>query len=222
MTRSRLKIKSKLRDPFSSLSHLAGAVGAIIGLLALLDTHTASSTWTVSIVIYGLSLFLMFSASGIYHAAISSPRVTAILRKVDHSAIYLLIAGTYTPFCMNAFSGFWKWGLLAVIWGLAACGILVKIFFIHSPRWITAGVYVLMGWLSAFAVREMFATLPIASIGWLVTGGLIYTIGAVVYTTRRMNFRPGSFGFHEVWHIFVILGAAAHFIAVANISLPLG
>jgi hemolysin III len=222
MTRSRLKIKSTLRDPFSSLSHLAGAAAALIGLVALLVDHAKNPVWTISIVIYGLSLFLMFFASGIYHAVVSGPRVIQILRKMDHSAIYLLIAGTYTPFCMNAFNGFWKWGFLAVIWGLAVCGILVKIFFIHSPRWITAGVYVVMGWLSAFAVHEMLSTLPVVSIVWLVTGGLIYTLGAVVYTTRRMNFYPGTFGFHEVWHIFVILAAAAHFIAVANIVLPPG
>jgi hemolysin III len=207
----------KLREPFSALSHLAGAAAAMVGLFVLLGYRENSTAWTISMVVYGSSLFLMFLASGVYHMVTTTPRVTGILRKLDHSAIYLLIAGTYTPFCLNAFTGFWKWGFLAVIWGLAFGGIGVKIFFINAPRWLTAGVYVVMGWLSVFAVREMLASLPAISVMWLFAGGVIYTLGAVVYITRRLNFFPGHFGFHEVWHIFVILGAAAHFVAVASI-----
>lgn len=208
---------SKFRDPISAISHLSGAAAALVGLLALLQRTDDQLGWTISLVVYGLSLFLLFLASGTYHAVNSTPRVTQILRKLDHSAIYLLIAGTYTPFCVMAFTGFWKWGLLAIIWGLAAAGIVAKVFFIHAPRWITAGVYVVMGWLSVFAVREMLIALPGAAIGWLFAGGVIYTLGAVVYITKRLDFVPGKFGFHEVWHLFVLLGALAHFIAIYSI-----
>ena len=139
---------------------------------------------------------------------------------MDHSAIYLLIAGTYTPFCINAFTGFWRWGLLSIIWSLAVIGILVKVFTINAPRWLSAGLYVLMGWLCIAAIGEMLAVLPTFVLGWMVAGGVIYTLGALVYITRVMNFWPGKFGYHEVWHIFVLLGAAAHFVAVMGVIWP--
>jgi len=208
---------SKLRDPISAISHLSGAAAALAGLLALLRSPNDQLGWTISLVVYGLSLFLLFLASGMYHAINTTPRITQILRRLDHSAIYLLIAGTYTPFCVMAFSGFWKWGLLAIIWGLAAAGIVAKVFFIHTPRWATAGVYVVMGWLSVFAIREILAALPGETIGWILAGGIIYTLGAAVYVTRRLDFVPGKFGFHEVWHFFVLLGALSHFIAVYSL-----
>jgi len=205
---------SKIRQPVSSLTHLAGALCAIVGLVVLLPLGANRPNATAAISVYGASLFLLFAASGIYHWVNASPRAIRVLRKIDHSAIYLLIAGTYTPFCVLAFHGFWSWGLLAIIWTLAVVGIGVKIFFIQAPRWVTAGVYVVMGWLIILALPEMLASLPPAAIGWMVAGGVIYTAGAVVYSTRRMDFIPDVFGFHEVWHIFVMLGAAAHFIAV--------
>jgi len=160
---------------------------------------------------------LLFAASATYHSVTAGPGTIETLRKIDHSAIYLLIAGSYTPFCVNAFSGFWQWGFLCIIWALALAGIAAKIFFIHAPRWLTAGLYVIMGWLSVFAMQEMIAALPAQTILWLLTGGIIYTLGAVVYITKRLDFIPGRMGFHEVWHIFVLLGAAAHFAAVASL-----
>ncbi|OQX64879.1 MAG: hypothetical protein B5M51_02295 [Anaerolinea sp. 4484_236] len=166
-------------------------------------------------------LTLMFSASATYHMTISSPKVTEILRKVDHSAIYLLIAGTYTPFCVNAFSGFWKWGLLIIIWSLALIGVGVKIFIVRAPRWVNAGVYLIMGWLIVAATGEMINTLPAGALTWLIAGGVIYTLGAVIYITKKLDFKPGIFGFHEVWHIFVILAAAAHFVSIlVYIAIP--
>ena len=174
----------------------------------------------ISLVIYGISLVTLFLASGLYHSVLATPRVVQRLRKFDHSAIFLLIAGTYTPICTNLLAGFWKWGLLGIVWGLALAGIGVKIFFLNAPRWVTAGVYILMGWLSIFGIREMLVTMPVGAIIWLAAGGLIYTLGAVVYITKRMDFLPGVFGFHEVWHIFVILGALAHFIMIATYVAP--
>jgi len=213
---------SKLREPVNALTHLGSAAVAMIATAVLFILVLFSAPyipWVVSLLVYGLSLCLMFFASGIYHAISAGPRLTGVLRKLDHSAIYLLIAGTYTPFCVIAFSGFWQWGFLAIIWTLAVAGIITKLFIIRAPRWITAGVYVVMGWLSVFAIQEMLAVLPAASIFWLLIGGLIYTAGAVVYITKKMDFYPGLFGFHEVWHIFVILGAVSHFLAVVNLVL---
>jgi len=186
-------------------------------MAVLLFLSPKNTAWIISLSIYGASLVLLFLASGTYHAVRSTPQVVQILRKIDHSAIYLLIAGSYTPFCVIAFSGFWKWGLLAIIWALAGTGIVIKTFTVHAPRWVTAGVYVVMGWLSVLALREMLGALSTGTILWLFTGGVIYTLGALVYVTKKLEFIPGVFGFHEVWHIFVTLGAAAHFIAVMTL-----
>ena len=142
-----------------------------------------------------------------------------IFRKIDHAAIYFLIAGTYTPFCINAFTGFWKWGMLIIIWSLALIGIGVKVFIIRVPRWLNAGIYLAMGWLCVGASGQLLAALPAWVLTWLIIGGVIYTLGAIVYITKIFNFVPGVFGFHEVWHIFVLLAAAAHFVAVLGVAL---
>ena len=207
----------KMREPVSGLIHIAGAVFAVIGMIVLYRQGGNSYPENLALLIYGISLTLLFSASGIYHLTAASPKTIAALRKLDHAAIYLLIAGSYTPFCIIAFDGFWRTGFLALIWLLAFIGVGVKIFIIQAPRWVTAGVYVVMGWLSVFAAGEMLTSLPTGALVWLVAGGLIYTAGAVVYITKRMDFVPGVFGFHEVWHIFVLLGAAAHYIAILRL-----
>jgi hemolysin III len=209
----------KLREPVNSLTHWAGAFLGLVGLIALLIVGWSTPAKIVSLLVYGVSLIAMFSASATYHMVRAKDRVLLILRKIDHSAIYLLIAGTYTPFCVNAFDGFWKWGMLAIIWSLAATGILVKVFYIKAPRWLNAGIYVVMGWLCVGAVGEMLTTLPAWVIGWLFAGGVIYTLGAIVYITKVFNFFPGVFGFHEVWHIFVLLAAVAHYVAVMGVAL---
>jgi len=209
----------KFRDPISGLTHLAAAVTAVLGLIGLLLAGQGDALREISFLIYGTSLVLMFSASALYHLVHCGPRMTGILRKIDHSAIYLLIAGTYTPVCLTFFSGFWRWGLLSIIWGMALSGVALKIFFIRAPRWVTTGIYLGMGWFSVLAVNEMLRTMPSGVIIWLVAGGLFFTAGAVVYVLKRPNPRPGLFGFHEIWHLFVILGCLSHFIVVANCAV---
>jgi hemolysin III len=209
----------KFRQPVSGLTHLAGAVSAVIGQGILLQLSGSQLVEKISLLVYSASLCLMFLASSVYHLVRADPKKIGVLRKLDHAAIYLLIAGTYTPFCIIAFHGFWKWGLLAVIWSLAGIGIGVKIWIIQAPRWVTAGVYVIMGWLVVFALGEVLTRLAPVTIAWLVAGGILYTLGAGIYITKRMDFYPNVFGFHEVWHIFVLLGAAAHYAAVVNLLL---
>lgn len=211
---------ARLREPVNGLTHFFAAVAAVGGLAALLVIGWGDPGKLISLAVYGASLILLFSASAAYHLAPARPSALQWLRKFDHSAIYLLIAGTYTPVCFNLFHGFWQWGLLGIVWGLAVTGIGVKLVFIHAPRWLTAGVYVAMGWLCVFGAGEMLRALPAGALAWLLAGGLIYTLGAVVYVTKILNFVPGKFGFHEVWHIFVILGALAHFIAIAVYVAP--
>ena len=205
----------KFRDPVSGLTHLAAAIAAFFGLIGLLYAGRGDLGKEISFLIYGLSLILMFSASATYHLVKAEPGALLYLRKLDHSAIYLLIAGTYTPICLFFFTGFWQWGLLAIIWLMALVGICIKLFVIHAPRWVTAGVYLLMGWLSIMAVQEMLHSMPAGAIGWLIAGGLFYTLGALIYILKKPDFFPGIFGFHEIWHIFVILGCFSHFVVIA-------
>jgi hemolysin III len=205
----------KFREPVSGLTHLVAALGAALGLVVLLVVGRGQVTKEISFLIYGLSLIVMFSASAIYHLVFRGTKVTAILRKVDHSAIYILIAGTYTPICLSFFDGFWRWGILTIIWVMALIGVVVKVFVINAPRWATAGIYLVMGWFSIIAVNEIVRTMPGGAIFWLVIGGLFFSLGAVIYTLKKPDPRPGIFGFHEIWHIFVILGCLSHYILVA-------
>jgi len=209
----------KLREPVNSLTHWTGAILALAGLIALLIVGWGAPLKVASLIIYGVSLIFLFSASATYHMVQVKDKALEIFRKIDHAAIYCLIAGTYTPFCINAFTGFWKWGMLTIIWSLAIIGIVIKVFIIRSPRWLNAGIYVAMGWLCVGASGQLLAALPAWVLTWLIIGGVTYTLGAVVYSTKMFNFVPGVFGFHEVWHIFVLLAAAAHFVAVMGVAL---
>lgn len=205
---------SKMREPVNGLTHLFGAIAGLFGLLFLLFSSRLNTLGFISILIYGVSLVLLFSASAAYHLATVRSEIILILRKLDHSAIYILIAGTYTPFCINAFEGFFQWGLLLIVWGVAIIGIMVKIFYINSPRWFSAGVYVILGWVCMAAIGQMITNLSSWSLIWLAGGGVIYTAGAVVYATKGFNFFPGRLGYHEIWHLFVLAGAFAHYLAV--------
>ena len=205
---------SKMREPVNAITHLAAGGLSFIGLISLIFLGWGDFLRVSTFLIYGISLVLMFLASGIYHWILGSEALLLNLRKVDHSAIYLLIAGTYTPICIHFFDGFWQYGIVILVWILAIIGIIVKLFVINAPRWITAGVYLVMGWLGIMGIKEILANMPGQAISWLVAGGLFYSVGAIIYITRKLDFFPGRFGFHEIWHIFVILGAFSHFYVI--------
>jgi len=210
----------KLRDPAGGLMHLGAAVAAVFGLAALLFIGRSNLVKEVSLLVYGVALILMFSASTAYHLIKARPPVTQVLRKLDHSAIYLLIAGTYTPICLHFFTGFWQWGVVAIIWLMAIVGIVIKLFVIRAPRWLSAGVYLAMGWLCLMGIQVMLAAMPVGALVWLLLGGILFSVGSIVYVVEKPNFYPGVFGFHEVWHVFVILGCLSHFILVAAYVAP--
>lgn len=212
----------KLREPVNGLTHLVAAVVAFGGLVALVYLAKDHRVKLASLTIYGSTLVLMFSASALYHLINAGPRLSLFLRKLDHSAIYLLIAGTYTPICLHYFTGFWRLGFLAIIWSLGLIGIAVKVIVIRAPRWVTAGVYLLMGWLSIAAIGEILSNIPSGALVWLLMGGFFFTGGAAVYILKKPDFVPGVFGFHEVWHIFVILGAFSHFVMILVYIAPAG
>jgi hemolysin III len=214
-------MRVRVKEPFSCFSHLLGAVLAIPGLVYLVLQSNGEPFRTVGFSIYGASLILLYSASTLYHWLPLSPRQEDLLRRVDHVAIYLLIAGTYTPVCLVTLHGGWGWSLFGVVWGLALIGATMKLFFPHLPRWTTAGLYVGMGWLAIVAVVPLERTLSGEGLVWLAAGGILYTTGAVIYGAERPDPFPNVFGFHDIFHLFVLAGSGAHFAFMARCVLPL-
>ncbi len=210
----------KLRDPVSGLTHLGAAVVAGLGLLLLVYLGRDSLSKLATLVVYGLSVIAMFAASATYHLVNASPSTLKFLRKLDHSAIYLIIAGTYTPICLYFFTGFWQWGMVALIWLFALVGILLKLVFLHAPRGLTVAIYLAMGWLGLLAIPEMVNAMPPGAILWLLAGGIFFTLGALVYAFKKPDWYPNVFGFHELWHVLVILGVLCHFILIAAYVAP--
>jgi hemolysin III len=213
-------MESHIREPFNAISHFLAAIAALLGTIYLLIFNWGHPKIWFAFLVYGISVILLFTSSALYHYSNVDDKKLIKLRKLDHSAIYLLIAGSYTPICVYFFSGFWQWGLLAIIWSLAIIGIVVKLFIIQAPRWVTAGVYLIMGWLCVIGFNEILTRMPLGAIIWLAVGGLFYTLGAIIYITKRINIIPGVLGFHEIWHIFVILGALSHFILMIRFINP--
>lgn len=209
-------MKLKLREPVNGLTHLIGALLSIAGLVLLIiyAVKYGSALHIVSFVIYGVSLFLMYLSSTLYHLLpLSEPGIRQ-LKRIDHMMIFLLIAGSYTPFCLIALKGAWGWSIFGLIWGLALSGIIFKIFWIHAPRWLSSVIYVLMGWVAIVAIVPLIRSVPNAALFWLVNGGLLYTIGAIIYGFKWPNFHRIYLGFHEIWHLFVIAASLCHFWAI--------
>ena len=204
----------KLKEPVSACLHFLGVILSIIALVVLLLNGQGSVWKTVAFSIYGASLILLYTFSIIYHSVPQSwGGENQIFRKLDHLSIYLLIAGTYTPFCLVTMRGPWGWSLFGVIWGLALAGILIQSVYINVDRRFTTLIYIAMGWMVVIAVKPLLETLNINGIRLLVAGGVVYSLGGVVYALRKPNlFR--YFGFHELWHTFVLLGSFLHFLAI--------
>ena len=210
------KRKKGLREPVNGLTHLAGGVLASIGLIVLLVRAAGEgrADQLVAFGIFGLSLITLYAASALYHLLPLSPLGVARMRRVDHISIFVLIAGTYTPFCLLALDGRWRVGLLGLVWGLALCGILLKVHWMDAPRWLSVALYLGMGWVALIAAPALFQALPVGGMAWVLAGALVYSAGALIYGLKRPNPIPGVFGFHELWHLFVVAGSACHFWAV--------
>lgn len=203
----------KIKEPVNSLTHLFGAFLSIYGLVLLVYNAAIYGTvWhIVSFSIFGASLILLYSASGIYHALNLSDKVSTILRKIDHMMIYFLIAGTYTPITLVALRGGWGWALFGIVWGAAVAGMIMKGFWINAPRWLSTLSYILMGWIVVIAFFPLIKSVPWEGIAWLIAGGIAYTIGGVIYGTKSPKIATKYLGFHEIFHIFVLIGSFCHF-----------
>ena len=204
----------KLKEPVSGALHFAGALFAVAALVALVIIGHDSAWKVVSFSIYGATLFLLYNFSTLYHWLPKEfGEKGQILRKLDHLSIYLLIAGTYTPFCLVTLRGPWGWSIFGIVWGFAALGLLVQSVYINVDRRLTTSIYVGMGWIVVIAVKPLMDNLALNGILLLLFGGIAYTAGGVIYALKKPNLSK-YFGFHELWHVFVLLGSFLHFLAI--------
>ena len=204
------------RDPFSSYSHFIGAILSIIEMVILIITaisHGNSNISIFSVVIFGLSMLALYSASSIYHfASPENPNRVKRLRKLDHSMIYVLIAGTYTPIYLNCVPKPHAYYFVSMMWAIAIVGIIVKMFWMNAPRWISTMFYVLMGWAIIFDIKVL-SLIDIKAVILIALGGIAYTIGAFIYIFKKPQITK-TIGFHELFHIFIMIGTSFHFLAV--------
>lgn len=200
--------------------HAAAAICAVVFTGALCRRGIASGAQVIPLGIFGAAMIELYTVSAIYHIGRWSPTIRARLRGIDHANIYVLIAGTYTPLCANVLTGWMRPALLALIWALAIAGIGLAACTLSAPRWIGAALYVAMGWVAVFALPAFTAVLPWAALAVLVLGGLLYTVGAVVYALKWPNPFPRVFGFHEIFHLFVVAGGVAFCVAIWLWAIP--
>lgn len=205
------------REPINGFTHLGGAILSFAGLLALVIKTTLTSPTAVDItavIIFGISLVLLYSASATYHLVVASDKVISFLRKIDHSMIFILIAGSYTPFCLIALNGIEGWITFGIVSGIAICGVVFKMVWFNCPRWLSTSVYIGMGWISVFIVIPLYKSIALGGILLLLAGGISYTIGAIIYGLKPKALKFKNLGFHEIFHIFILIGSLCHYIAV--------
>jgi hemolysin III len=209
------KLRHSLEEIANAITHGIGLLLSIAGFVVLLVLAALRGTaWhIVACSIYGATLICLYAASTLYHAVIS-PRVKRALRIFDHSAIYLLISGTYTPFLLVSLRGPWGWSLFGVIWGLALAGVLFKFWFVERFAILSTAVYIAMGWLVVIAAKPVITHLPLTAIIWLLAGGLAYTGGVIFFAAKRIPYS------HAIWHLFVLAGSICHYFAVLSTVIP--
>ena len=225
-----------LKDPGSAITHFIGMLMAIFAAVPLLikaarepdhiylislsimikAAREPDHIYLISLSIYALSLILLYAASTTYHTFDLSERANTILKKIDHMMIFVLIAGSYTPICLITLKGRTGTILLALVWGIAIVGIILKAFWVFCPKWVSSVLYIGMGWTCVLAFTQILNTLSPAAFGWLLAGGIIYTIGGVIYALKLpiFNNRHKNFGSHEIFHLFVMGGSMCHFIVM--------
>ncbi len=208
----------------NTATHMVGGFFALFGTALLIVSAAAEGkVWhMVSFGVYGLSLIALFVASSLHHGVNLSKRLNDVFRLFDYIAIYLLIAGTYTPLCLVVQRNKWGWTLFGVVWALTAIGITIKSIYPELPRWVSNTFYIGIGWVGAILIVRSIPVIGWGGFALILSGGVVYTAGAMVYYFERPNPVPGKFGFHEIWHLFVLTGAVLHYLFMYFIVLPLG
>ena len=204
-----------IKDPGSAITHFIGMVMAIPAAIPLLIKAARQSDplYIVAMGVYALSLILLYTASTAYHTFDRSERINTILKKIDHMMISVLIAGSYTPICLLVLEKKTGLVLLGIVWGIALIGILIKAFWVYCPKWVSSVLYIGMGWTCVLAFGQIFHAMSPAGFGWLLAGGIIYTVGGIIYALKLsvFNNRHKYFGSHEIFHLFVMGGSLCHY-----------
>jgi channel protein, hemolysin III family len=215
----------RLKDPGSAITHFTGMLLAILGAAPLITkaAQVPSVLHVISLSIFILSMILLYASSTIYHSLDVNENVNTRLKKMDHMMIFILIAGSYTPICLIVIGGNAGILLCSLVWGIAIIGIIIKAFWINCPKWFSSVIYIGMGWLCVFAFSRIFHALSRPAFGWLLAGGIIYTIGGVIYALKlpMFNSRHKNFGSHEIFHLFCLGGSACHFIMMYFFVAPM-
>lgn len=207
----------RLKDPVSALTHYIGCILAILGTPILLIHAAQMGNGTdrmICMSIFMLSMIMLYGASASYHAFDISQKANIRLRKLDHMMIYFLIAGTYTPYCYIAVGGAKGIAVLTIEWTIALIGLLINLFWINKPKWLSSLIYIAMGWICLFVMPDFFRGLNTGGFVWLLLGGLFYTVGGVIYALKLKCFKNPAFGGHELFHLFIMAGSACHYISV--------
>ena len=216
--------KQHIKDPGSAITHFIGMLMAIFAAVTLLirAAHEPGQIYVISLAVYAASLILLYAASTTYHTFDLSEKINTLLKKIDHMMIFILIAGSYTPICLLVLKGRTGITLLSLVWGIAIAGILIKAFWVFCPKWVSSILYIGMGWTCVLAFTQILNSMSAAAFGWLLAGGIIYTIGGVIYALKLpiFNSRHKNFGSHEIFHLFVMGGSACHFVVMYAYLLP--
>ncbi len=213
-----------IKEPGSAITHFIGMLMAIFASVPLLIRAAAQpqKIYIIAMSIYAASLILLYAASTTYHTFDISEKTNTVLKKIDHMMISVLIAGSYTPVCLLVLKGRIGIILLSIVWAIAIAGILIKAFWVYCPKWVSSVLYIGMGWTCVLAFTQLLNNLSPAAFGWLLAGGIIYTVGGVIYALKLplFNSRHKNFGSHEIFHLFVMGGSACHFIVMYAFLLP--
>ena len=210
-------MKRYIREPFNSLSHFVGAGLSVIAFFLMLEKASINENPIIQMIavsIFGLSMILLYTTSATYHMVLATDKTIAYMRKLDHSMIYLLIAGSYAPLCLIALEGKNGTILFSIVTLLAVAGVLFKMVWFHSPRWLSTLLYIAMGWIIVFLAGPLSTRLSLNGLLLLIGGGVMYTIGGAIYATKPNILKFSPIGFHEIFHIFILFGTLCHFLCV--------
>ncbi|MBU1194250.1 MAG: hemolysin III family protein [Proteobacteria bacterium] len=207
----------KIQESFNYCSHLAGGIAALVGTIYLAKVASSSASALITALIYGLSIVFLFSASTLYHIFKKEENELSFWRKMDRLAIFFMIAGTYTPICYFCMEGYWRWSMIAIQWGLVGFGFISQLFFPRAPRILYFFIYVIMGWATLFPMQQVLANLTLLEEVLLFTGGAAFTLGGLIYAVKRPRLIPGIFGFHELFHVMILIGGALHYAMIYRV-----
>ena len=213
-----MKSQHHIKEPGSAITHFIGMLMAIFAAVPLLikAAHEPSRIYVISLAVYSASMILLYAASTTYHTFDISAKINTILKKWDHMMISILIAGSYTPICLLVLKGKTGLLLLAIVWSFAIIGILIKAFWVYCPKWVSSILYIGMGWTCVLAFTQILNSMSHTSFIWLLTGGIIYTVGGIIYALKLpiFNSKHKNFGSHEIFHLFVMGGSMCHFVVM--------